>query len=252
MGDLVLTSRANSVGFFSFENFKSLVWLLIFTVLFRWSVMSPYVVPTASMESTIKVGDRLLANKLAYDFKLPFTSFVIMHLSDVKRGDIIVFRNPTDPSVDYIKRVVAIAGDRICIRNNILYINGIEQKREAFDFDRSSLVDIADVSENKLLFRENLDGRWHWVLQQKVGTTSSDWPVDGEAKVISSDSVFVIGDNRSNSSDSREWGEVPLSYVHGKALLVLWSAFSPRGSWLKFRWGRFGHVLDSDVPIATM
>src|SRR5476649_2635064 len=94
-------------GFFSYENLRSLFVLVLIILAIRWSVASPYNVPTPSMEPTIKVGDRLLAFKLAYNLKIPFTDYVVAEWGKPKRGDIIVFRYPNDPDIDYVKRVVA-------------------------------------------------------------------------------------------------------------------------------------------------
>src|SRR3954465_15422926 len=109
-------------GFWSPENFRQLGILVLAIFAFRWSIASPYHVPTASMEPTIKVGDRLLAFKLAYNFKLPFTDFKVAEWGTPKRGDIIVFRYPRDPEIDYVKRVVAIAGDEVETKEDILYV----------------------------------------------------------------------------------------------------------------------------------
>lgn len=237
-------------GAFSFENLKSLGLLIILVLAIRWSVASPYYVPTSSMEPTIKVGDRLLAWKLAYGFKIPFTDIALLNWGSPKRGDIIVFKFPQDPEIDYVKRVVAVAGDQIQLKDDILYINGQAQPRQDHNFDRSIIEDIVDEKDNKLLFRETLNGLEHWVMQTSAehqNSPSSWWPnVDGQPAVVPEGSVFCIGDNRDNSSDSRRWGEVPLSYVRGKALFVVWSIWTPKGEYFpKLRFDRFGKWLDT-------
>jgi signal peptidase I len=234
-------------SFFGFDNLKSLAILVLVIFAFRWSVVSPYHVPTASMEPTIKVGDRLLALKLAYDFKIPFTDIALAKWAEPKRGDIIVFRYPEDPDIDYVKRVVGIAGDKLQIKNDILYINGEAQPRESHDFDRTILDDIEDTADIKMLYREKLADVDHWVMQNKPGQrhfTGSDWPANGEPYTVPKESVFVMGDNRDNSTDSRKWFEVPRSYIRGKAMFVIWSLFTaPGADWPKMRYNRFGHVL---------
>ena len=105
--------KKQSPGFWSPENLRSIAILIFLIFCFRWSVASPYHVPTASMEPTIKVGDRLLALKLSYDLKIPFTDYSVLEWAKPERGDIIVFRYPRDPDIDYVKRVVGIPGDRI-------------------------------------------------------------------------------------------------------------------------------------------
>ena len=234
-------------SFFGFENLRSLAVLIVVIFAFRWSVVSPYHVPTASMEPTIKVGDRLLAFKLAYNFKIPFTDFVVTEWGRPDRGDIIVFKYPGDPDIDYVKRVVGIAGDKLKIRNDILYINGEKQKRVNHEFDRSILEDINDPASVKILYKENLKGLDHWVMQNKPAQrafTSSNWPAHGKEYLVPKDSVFVIGDNRDNSTDSRAWGIVPLESIRGKAMFVIWSFYTPKNkTWPAMRFSRFGHPL---------
>jgi len=235
-------------SFFGFENLRSLAILILIIFAFRWSVVSPYHVPTASMEPTIKVGDRLLAFKLAYNLKVPFTDIVIAEWGAPKRGDIIVFRYPKDPDIDYVKRVVGIAGDQVEMIDDILYINGRPQPRVDHNQDRSILDDIEDTKDIKLLYREDLDGVDHWVMQNEPATrhfTRSKWPPQGTpAYTVPENSVFVIGDNRDNSTDSRVWLQVPVSYIRGKAQFVIWSVYTPRDSaWPSLRFNRFGHGL---------
>jgi len=237
-------------GFWSFENFRSLGILILIIFAMRWSIASPYHVPTASMEPTIKVGDRLLAYKLAYGFKIPFIDKPVIEWGQPKRGDIIVFKYPRDPEMDYVKRVVGVAGDEIQIIDDILHVNGQAMERVDHNHDRSILDDIEDNREVKLLFKEKLDGLEHWTLQNIATArrfTKTSWPPPGSPPYkVPENSVFCVGDNRDNSTDSRVWGEVPLDYVRGKALVVIWSIYSPpEAKWPMLRFSRFGHVLDN-------
>ncbi|MEZ4741459.1 MAG: signal peptidase I [Bdellovibrionota bacterium] len=244
-----LVEKSNP-GFFSYENLKSLFIIILAILALRWSVASPYHVPTASMEPTIKVGDRLLAFKLAYNLKIPFTDIVVASWGDVQRGDIIVFKYPLDPSIDYVKRVVAVAGDKVQIIDDVLYINGEPQPRVSMENSRELLDDIHDPKDLKLLFKETLTGKEHWLMQNIASArpfTKGDWPLSGPVPyVVPENSVFCIGDNRDNSADSRVWGEVPMENIRGKALFVLWSIHSPSDNWLdkRMRFSRFGHWLD--------
>jgi signal peptidase I len=237
-------------GTFSFENLKSIAILVVLIFMFRWTVASPYYVPTPSMEPTIKVGDRLLAWKLAYSLKIPFTDTSIVSWGSPSRGDIIVFKYPRNPDIDYVKRVVAVAGDKIQLMDDTLYINGKAEARVDHNQDRSVLDDIADDKDAKLLFKESLEGLDHWVIQNKPEfrrAMHAWWPdVDGKPYTVPEGSVFCIGDNRDNSSDSRVWGEVPLSYVRGRALFVIWSIWTPKGEFFpSLRFDRFGKWLDT-------
>lgn len=236
-------------GFWSPENLRQLGILVLAIFAFRWSVASPYHVPTASMEPTIKVGDRLLAFKLSYDLKLPFTDISLLSWGVPHRGDIIVFKYPQNPDIDYVKRVVGLPGDHIKVEANVLYINGVAQQREDANKDRTILEDITNNPDQKDLFREDLTGLNHWVMQDKISSPYYDigrkFPADGDDRVVPENSLFVMGDNRDNSTDSRSWGFVPYSYVRGKALFVLWSWYNldSGGIMPNVRFNRFGHWL---------
>lgn len=230
------------LGFFSYENLRSLFVLVLIILAIRWSVASPYHVPTASMEPSIKVGDRLLAFKLAYNLKIPFTDHVVFEWSKVKRGDIIVFKYPKDTSLDYVKRVVGLPGDHIRLVDDTLYINDAPQERVSHNDNRTILNDITAQKEIKQLFVENLDGVKHWTMNsipELRGPGASNWH-NTDDYVVPDGAVFTIGDNRDDSADGRIWGEVPMEYVKGKALFVIWSMYSERDSWVpKMRFDRF-------------
>jgi signal peptidase I len=236
--------KKSQPAFFSAENLKSLAVLALIIFAIRWSIASPYYVPTASMEPTIKVGDRLLAWKLAYELKFPFTDYSLIKWAEPTRGDIIVFRYPRDPNIDYVKRIVAIGGDTVQLTEDVLFINGKAQERLDHNNDRSILEDIQDTKDYKILFKEDLEGRSHWVMQNKPEMRK--FSIDQASFTVPKDSVFCVGDNRDNSSDSRVWGVVPLNYVRGRALFVIWSIWNPPGQTLpSFRFDRFGKWLDT-------
>lgn len=223
------------------ENIKrnlQLPLLILIVLIIRSIVASPYHVPTPSMEPTIKVGDRLLANKLAFGVRIPFTSINILRWSQPQRGDIIVFRPPADDiNDDYVKRVVAIAGDTLQVSDNILYINDKPQEKIDYSDNRKILEDIYDQADIKELYRENLTGHEHWLMTDIASERRSLLNNFGPI-TIPEESVFVMGDNRDNSQDSRVFGSVPLKNVKGKAVFVLWSK---KHSSFELRGDRFGY-----------
>jgi signal peptidase I len=243
LGEKTAAKAAAKPDFFSYEGMKSLAILVTIILAIRWSIASPYHVPTASMEPTIKVGDRLLAYKFAYNFKVPFTEIVLWHLGTPQRGDIIVFKYPKEPDVDYVKRVVGLPGDKIEVINDILFINDKEQVRQPREDARDFLSDIHDNASIKLLYQENLEGTDHWVMQNQPNYRPFS-PRNWGPEIIPEKSLFVMGDNRDNSTDSRMWGIVPMENVRGRALFVIWSLHSTDASFLpSVRVARFGQTL---------
>jgi signal peptidase I len=156
------------------------------------------VVPTASMEGTILVGDHLFMDKLLHGPEIPLVHWRLPVLKPIHRGDIIVFRYPKDPSETFLKRVTAIGGDQLEIRSGMLYVNS-QPVQEPY------AVHHAPVHSP----------------QESWGPT-----------VVPEGKLFVMGDNRDNSSDSRDWGFVPMNNVIGEPLFVYWSYDAPTSRWL--------------------
>lgn len=156
------------------------------------------VVPTASMEGTILVGDHLFMDKLLYGPEIPLVHWRLPVLKTIHRGDIIVFRYPKDPSETFLKRVTALGGDQLQIRNGVLYVNS------------------HPVQEP------------YAVHHPPVHSPVESWG----PTVVPEGQLFVMGDNRDNSSDSRDWGFVPMNNVIGEPLFVYWSYDAPTSRWL--------------------
>ncbi len=156
------------------------------------------VVPTASMEGTILVGDHLFMDKLLYGPEIPLVGWRLPMLKTIRRGDIIVFRYPKDVSETFLKRVTAVGGDQLEIRSGILYVNS-QPVQEPYAVHHAPL---------------------HSPLESWGPT------------IVPEGSLFVMGDNRDNSSDSRDWGFVPISNVIGSPLFVYWSYDAPTSRWL--------------------
>jgi len=201
-----------------------LVWLILALLALRWTIVEPYVVPTGSMEPTLKPGDRLYALKCAYDIRFPFTDYVLVKIAPVKKGDVILFRAPADPSITYVKRAVAVAGDKLAVRGGKLYVNGQPVAIEE-TMNRDILYDI-ERSEDKTLFVENLNGVKHHVILDNGRPMNREFPFspDLDGITVPTDSVFAVGDNRDNSHDSRAWGFVPVENLKGRAMFIWYSS----------------------------
>jgi len=233
------------------ENVTSLGLALLLVFMIRSSVIEAFKIPSGSMIPTLLIGDHIFVNKFAYGLKIPFSDIVtdnpiyVIKRDPPKRGDIIVFMYPKDESFYYIKRVVGIPGDTIEIRNKVLYINSQPVTREplgATDADKvfQSLDDPRYSRNNLELYKEHLDSADHVIMLDK-----NNFLGDSEGpRTVPAESLFVMGDNRDFSNDSRFWGFVPMRNVKGKAVVIwlsLWVSFSD--SQLIFRPSRIGTVL---------
>ena len=174
--------------------------IAVFLALFiRTFVIQAYKIPSGSMEPTLLVGDHILVSKFIYGIKAPFINRTVVPISKPKRGDVIVFIYPLDKSKDYIKRVIGLPGDQIKIIGKDIFINGKLLDAQFGVYDKDSR-------------RNNNFG-----------------PI-----IVPAHGLFVMGDNRDHSYDSRYWGFVPLEFVKGKAIIIYWS-------WP--HWDRFGHLI---------
>jgi signal peptidase I len=214
-------------------------------LLLRAFVVEAFQIPSGSMIPTLEVGDHIFVSKFAYGLTVPFTNKKIVDLGKPKRGDIIVFKFPLDESTDYIKRVVGLPGDALEMREGDLYVNGHPVPRERvprpYHYTDSSPQERGAQDHEGDLWLENLDGTKHETLQNHEGGSR-----DFKRIVVPAGSVFVMGDNRDNSSDSRVWGFVNRDLIKGKALIVWWSrdANVPFGEFFSsIRWKRFFQVV---------
>lgn len=183
------------------EFIKQMAIALVLALCIKTSIVEAYKIPSGSMEDTLLVGDFLLANKFIYGSRLPipFLDIRLPDLRDPRPGDVVIFKYPLDPSVNYIKRCIATAGQTVEIRNKEVFVDG---KR----------VPLPEHGKY-----ETVDPLAH-PFGRQLGTRDNMPPLR-----VPSDSLFVMGDNRDRSSDSRFWGFVPRSHVLGKAMIVHWS-----------------------------
>jgi signal peptidase I len=194
------------------ENIEAIVVAVILALFIRTFVVQAFKIPSGSMMNTLLIGDHILVNKFIYGVKLPFVKKTIIPVHNPQRGDIIVFEFPEDPSKDFIKRVIGIGGDTIEIRNKQLIVNGTPVN------NIHAIYNDPKIYDGRTQPRDNL----------------------GPLKVPQG-KLFVMGDNRDSSYDSRFWGFVDLSAVKGEAFIIYWS-------WDKenfgVRWNRLGHILE--------
>ena len=227
------------------QNIEALAFAILLALIIRTFVFQPFKIPSGSMIPTLLVGDHLLVNKFVYGTKIPFTDIEIFPIEKIKRGDVIVFTYPNnerDPSKNglyYIKRVVGLPGDEIDLNGRNLYINGgkvpIEYEGTYADKRNSEQFDE---------YREDLFGEEHTVIFRKGKENTNRGSYIPVTKVPEG-SVFVMGDNRDNSQDSRFWGFVPIENIAGRAFIIHWSwDFANPDILNKVRWDRILSGID--------
>ncbi|HBJ76249.1 MAG: signal peptidase I [Smithellaceae bacterium] len=198
------------------EYIEAIIIAILIAVVIRTLIIQAYKIPSQSMVPTLLVGDHLLVNKFIYGVKIPVIRTTLIPVTEPKRGDIIVFIYPQDRTKDFIKRVIGVGGDKIEIRNKDIFLNGRPYK-DAFG-----------------------------IYSDPVSYPAMIQPRDNFGPVtVPKGSLFVMGDNRDESLDSRFWGFVDLKDVEGKALIIYWSWNSDEQENLlkKIRWERLGTLL---------
>ena len=193
------------------ENIEAILVAILIALFIRTFVVQAFKIPSGSMKQTLQIGDHILVNKFIFGVKMPYWNKTILPLKKPQRGDIIVFKYPVDPSKDFIKRVIGVGGDVVESRDKQLFVN-------------------------------------HKQVNHKFGVHTDPRILSGANKprdnfgplTVPENALFVMGDNRDESYDSRFWGFVDLKAVNGKAFIVYWS-------WDKqnfgVRWKRLGQIL---------
>ena len=193
------------------ENIEAIIVAIILALFIRTFIVQAFKIPSGSMKETLQIGDHILVNKFIYGVKIPFLRTTIIEVKNPKRNEIVVFKFPEDPGKDFIKRVIGVAGDVVEHRDKKVYVNN-----EPVD-------DIFGMYTDPHIFPGSFQPRDNF------------GPV-----TVPPGSLFVMGDNRDHSYDSRWWGFVNLKAVQGKAIMIYWS-------WDKdnfgVRWDRIGKML---------
>jgi signal peptidase I len=193
------------------EYAETIIIAVLIALFIRTFIIQAFKIPSGSMKDTLLIGDHLLVNKFIYGIKVPYLRKTIIPVKTPARGDIVVFIYPLDRSKDFIKRVIAVGGDTIEIRDKQIYLNG------------------AAVSDTHGIYADTV------ILPRALQPRDNFGPVTVPART-----VFVMGDNRDQSFDSRFWGFVDLDDILGKAFIIYWSWDSETHS---LRWQRIGDIL---------
>jgi signal peptidase I len=209
-----------------FSRFLFPVFFIVLIV--RGFLVEPFQIPSGSMLSTLEAGDYILVNKFSYGLRSPLGYYKLVDLGSPERGDVIVFRYPENPEIDYIKRVVGLPGDVVTYKDKTIYVNG-------------ELVDLQPLG------RYTKDPRYQEFKEKLGDVTHNVLHLPGVNRVASrefvvpEESYFVLGDNRDNSRDSRFWGFVPDENLKGRAFMI-WM-HKKQDEWPS-QWHRIGTIIE--------
>jgi signal peptidase I len=208
--------------------------VILFVFVLRSFVVEPFRIPSGSMLPTLENGDMILVNKFQYGIRLPVIDRKILSIGEPRRGDVVVFRYPVDPSVDYIKRVVGVPGDVIEYRNKTLTINGhlVPHERDGDYFEPDRAVYVGQYREqlgtvsHQILLNTNAPQEF-MPITQFPDFQDCTYLSDGVRCTVPAAHYFMMGDNRDNSLDSRYWGFVPDANIVGRAFFIWMNFGSP-------------------------
>jgi len=193
------------------ENVEALILAILLALFIRTFIVQAFKIPSGSMKQTLQIGDHILVNKFIYGVKLPYFNTTIIPYKKPQREDIIVFKFRQEPEKDFIKRTIGVPGDVIEILNKEVYVN-----KKRMEQDYAVYTDLH-------------------IIPKAMQPRDNFGPV-----TVPEDSIFVMGDNRDHSYDSRFWGFVDMKDVKGKAIIIYWSWDNDN---FGVRWGRIGKIL---------
>ena len=235
-----VTSSSKSEGGLG-ETIRVVIHALLIALVIRTFLFQPFNIPSGSMKATLLVGDYLFVSKYSYGyshFSFPLSPPLFsgrIFGSEPARGDVVVFRPPNDVSTDFIKRVIGLPGDRIQMKEGLLYINDTPVKRER----------LSDFVGEDPCGRSEANARvkhWKEILPNGVSYESLDcvdspgFPDNTNVYQVPPGDFFMMGDNRDNSSDSRVFGYVPFENLVGRAQLIFFSIAEGQNAWMFWHW----------------
>ena len=208
LGKVVEPNRQTKSTFREYA--EAIIMAVVLALFIRTFIVQAFKIPSGSMIPTLQIGDHILVNKLSYGLRVPFWGHYLVEFKRPQRGDVVVFIFPEDRSKDFIKRVVGLEGDTVEVRNKKIYINGKPVEDAHAHFEGAEGFGAAQTGDNY------------------------------GPKQVPKNHIFVMGDNRDRSYDSRFWGYVSLDDVKGKAFLIYWS-WDGSDRWV--RWERLGGII---------
>lgn len=240
-------------AYFWKEGWGSVGLAILAALTVRWAFFEAYVIPSGSMLPSLLINDHIFVNKYVYGVRVPFSEKWLVKFGEPLRGEVIVFKYPLDMGTFFIKRVVGEPGDKVYYENNRLYVNDVEVERtipatdEGLKWLRSEDLSQSgrpEKVEDYDHFIESINGISHSVILRK-----NEFPKNYGPIIVPADHLFVMGDNRDGSSDSRYWGFVPKKNILGRASIV-WLSCEETFSFasmicnpLTVRWTRFFHSI---------
>lgn len=233
------------------KEFRSIVLIVVSVLAFRSTFFEPFKIPSGSMIPTLMIGDFILVNKFAYGFKVPFSDWFsdptyITGPGKPERGDVIVFKYPKNPDLNYIKRVIGLPGDTVQVIDKVVYVN--DQPIEAKEIDGAEIMEDMDDKFKRFSFKffQTTTGKHEHVTQVDEDNV---YMANFNKIIVPEGKYFVMGDNRDFSADSRIWRFVPFENIKGEAIMI-WFSLSFPWPWsqgdetFKFRPWRIGNLIN--------